>query len=547
MSFGKTLLFHFWGESRFASEVRERFLRDELVDTIEVTSLRREISSFIRNRRRQWGTVHKSLFAVSDTSMVQPLVLIALLLLVTPAAERMIIDTEGNIRRISWMRLFGKDIPHLFLELLTSIVAWPVALIMGCAARMLLHRRPMPPSGDMCFYLRMNYKKGIKAGGSVTHTAGVIKGFRRCGISCVFVAVEDNPMIEPEEAVRRLVNPFRWFANLRIPALILFNLRVFMHMIHLEREFGRPAFLYQRYSIYAIAGVLYARLRRIPLVLEYNGSEVWIAEKWGEGRSGSSVALWYENIVIQGADYIVVVSRSLRDELLNRGAKKERVLVNPNGVDPEPFIKVQREEVENLRKKLGLQNRYVVGFVGTFGPWHGAEVLAKAVKPLSKRIPDVSFLFIGDGVRRRFAEEIASHEGVVHLTIFTGMIPPEDVPVYLLACDVLVSPHVPNPDGSEFFGSPTKLFEYMMAGRPIVASALGQISEILREGETALLVEPGNVQALCDGIEKLIKNDEMRMRLGRSAREEALAHYTWQAHVRRIIEFMGLSSRSFSG
>jgi Glycosyl transferases group 1 len=134
-------------------------------------------------------------------------------------------------------------------------------------------------------------------------------------------------------------------------------------------------------------------------------------------------------------------------------------------------------------------------------------------------------------VRRILADSDA-----LDATVFTGLVPQEEGPAYLAACDVLSSPHVPNPDGTPFFGSPTKLFEYMAMGRGIVASDLDQIGEVLDHGRTAWLVPPGEVDALADGLRRLIDDPELRGALGSAARREAVTRHTWREHTRRTIE-----------
>jgi glycosyltransferase involved in cell wall biosynthesis len=119
--------------------------------------------------------------------------------------------------------------------------------------------------------------------------------------------------------------------------------------------------------------------------------------------------------------------------------------------------------------------------------------------------------------------------------ILTGTIPHERVPRLLDACDILVSPHIPLADGSDFFGSPTKVFEYMAMGKGIVASRLGQIGEVLWHDETALLVEPGNVPELGRAIVALVESRELRMRLGTRSREVALQNHTWTRNAERVL------------
>jgi glycosyltransferase involved in cell wall biosynthesis len=188
-----------------------------------------------------------------------------------------------------------------------------------------------------------------------------------------------------------------------------------------------------------------------------------------------------------------------------------------------------------------LEDKTVVGFVGTFRQWHGADVLAEAFGRLIERAPDlrenVRLLMVG-GNAITMPEVVGSLErhGVLDLAVLTGLVPQSEAPAHLAACDVLASPHVPNADGSPFFGSPMKLFEYMAMGKGIVASDLGQIGEVLENGRTALLVPPADVDALAAGLERLIREPELRARLGAAARQEAVDHHTWSQHTRRIVD-----------
>ena len=117
-----------------------------------------------------------------------------------------------------------------------------------------------------------------------------------------------------------------------------------------------------------------------------------------------------------------------------------------------------------------------------------------------------------------------------------GQVPPAAVPAYVDACDVLVAPHVPLPDGVEFFGSPTKLFEYMAAGKAIVASRLGQIGDVLEHGLTAWMVEPGSVGDLAEALLAVAGDPELRGELGGNARRQASEHHSWQLNARSVID-----------
>jgi glycosyltransferase involved in cell wall biosynthesis len=324
---------------------------------------------------------------------------------------------------------------------------------------------------------------------------------------------------------------------------ILREVPYFAHALRFARASGRilreqPAdLLYQRFDPASCAGVILSRRLGVPLVLEFNGSEVWIADHWDRPYRHRDLFRDTETVNLEHADLIVVVSEVLRDGLIQRGVAEDRVVVRPNGVDPERY----RPDLDGgaVRRRLGLEGSVVVGFVGTFGMWHGAKVLARAARSVLAQRPEARFLFVGEGKERGEAEAILADERP--RVRFTGLVPQEEGPEHLAAMDVLAAPHVGNPDGTRFFGSPTKLFEYMAMGRGIVASRLEQIEQVLEDGRSALLVPPGDEAALSRALLKLVDDAALRARLGAAARARACERHTWEVHVRGIVS--ALSTR----
>jgi glycosyltransferase involved in cell wall biosynthesis len=294
--------------------------------------------------------------------------------------------------------------------------------------------------------------------------------------------------------------------------------------------------LYQRYGAHGYAGASLALARGVPLVVEFNGSAAWLGRHWGEPLRFEALADRIERVVLASAELVVVVADALRDRLVAGGIPRERILVNPNGVDPDRYSPAV--DGSRVRARHGLGGAPVVGFIGTFGPWHGAEVLADAWGRMWARRPDLRgarLLMIGGGARLEATRTALERGGAAASAVLTGLVPQEEGAEHLAACDVLVAPHVPNPDGSEFFGSPTKLFEYLAMGRAVVASDLGQIGRVVRHGENGWLVPPGDADALAAGIARLLDDAELRARLGAAARRDAEERWSWRAHVGRTL------------
>jgi glycosyltransferase involved in cell wall biosynthesis len=253
----------------------------------------------------------------------------------------------------------------------------------------------------------------------------------------------------------------------------------------------------------------------------------------------------------------MTISKVLRDELIERGVESERIVYYPNCIDPLIFDpnRFNKEACNKLRQQYNIpEDAIVLTFIGTFGVWHGVDILAQAIRKLIEEDESwltqrkVHFLLVGDGARMPLVKEILQpYLEKTYLTL-TGLITQEKAPAYLAASDILLSPHVPNTDGTKFFGSPTKLFEYMAMGKAIIASDLEQIGEILENSiragnlssvtafpqeasDLAVLCKPGNVEELIESIRFLVENPVWRSRLGKNVQQEALEKYTWKHHV----------------
>jgi glycosyltransferase involved in cell wall biosynthesis len=415
---------------------------------------------------------------------------------------------------------------------------------------------PLRSSGST-LYLNANLWFGVKAGGSVGHVAGVANELHERGLDVVFASAGGRGLVRPEVPMVALDPP----AVFGLP----YELNYYRFGRAAERQLRALPhrdwrFIYQRMSVGNFSGVQLSRRWGVPLVLEYNGSEVWIARNWGKPLRYERIASAAEEACLRHAHLVVTVSDVLRDELIERGVEPRRIVSYPNCIDPSTFDPAAlTARASQLRRRHGIAaDEVVVMFLGTFGQWHGAEVLARAIRRLADDRPQwlaqrrVRFVLVGDGLKMPEVRRTLDPAACGRFVLLPGLVPQSEAPAWLRLADVVVSPHVANADGSRFFGSPTKLFEYMAMGRPIVASDLDQIGEVLRnslrtgrlpEGgpagqarELAVLCPPGDERALSDGLEFLIDRPDWRRALGANARAEALARYTWAHHVSAVMD-----------
>lgn len=285
-------------------------------------------------------------------------------------------------------------------------------------------------------------------------------------------------------------------------------------------EHGPFHLVYERYALWSFAAMEHARAAGVPGLLEVNAPLIdeQAAHRALADRAGAERATAR---AFAAASLLLAVSDEVARQLESHPAARGRVRVLPNGVDPDRFAPAAPPP-----------RPFTVGFVGTLKPWHGTETLVDAFALLHERDPSVRLLLVGDGPERPRIEERLGARGVAGSAELTGAVDPSGVPALLAAMDVAVAPY---PDLQPFYFSPLKLYEYMAAGRAVVASRVGQIADVIQDGESGLLVAPGDPRALAGALARLHADADLRARLGRAARERTLRHHTWDAVAERIL------------
>lgn len=393
-------------------------------------------------------------------------------------------------------------------------------------------------------FIRTDFFGPLRSGGSFSHISGFLDGLQELGHTVALTA--SSPCFEPGRYSFYHIPYSRRFVNFPEFPSISYNAILERTLPKIIEEF-QPDILYQRHSEYIYATSLIAEKYNLPLLLEANNSEWWWKKNWG--------FVFFEKLLrkseefqFRRADAILVVSEVLKNDLIRLfELPSEKVFVNPNGVDIQAFrANITRDEID-----AAIPNEYLVkwsgkrlcGFVGTFGEWHGVEVLAESILPTINQCKNAHFLLIGDGKLRKNVEDILRRDGVENYVTLTGSIPHSAVPNYLAACDVLLSPHTENTDGTIFFGSPTKLFEYMGMGKPIIASGVGQIGKVIRNFENGILIPQRNPKALADAIHTVFSKPDLAAALGRAARADAEASFSWKHNAQRALDTLATIHR----
>jgi glycosyltransferase involved in cell wall biosynthesis len=228
-----------------------------------------------------------------------------------------------------------------------------------------------------------------------------------------------------------------------------------------------------------------------------------------------------------------VVSSELRQHVQDLGVKESHIHVVPNGVDASLFHPGPRDEPLRARWNLNGAGP-VLGFVGGLRPWHGVEALPDLLERLARTNTGVRLVVAGDGPLRGDLEKALRERELSSRVIFTGSVAHEEVPAIIRQFDLALAPY-PRPDHAFYF-SPLKLFEYMACGVPVVAAALGQITELLQDRETGMLYPPGDMEALVDRCCELVSNRTLHAKVGKAGAELVLSGFTWDHNATRVTE-----------
>jgi len=349
------------------------------------------------------------------------------------------------------------------------------------------------------------FKERQTIGGSLSHARGIINSL-------------DNRMRVLVVSGEEIGKPTRKYKlpYLRKPRVVAFLWNVFLSFLVIPiAMIHRPKIIYRRYSWNGFAGAIAAFLTGAKYYLEWNGSDIWMNRYWARNRKWELPIRLAETFILRMADKVISVSEESAEGI-------DRCIVAPNGVDVGLF---NPRVYPVPRYRIGVErDAFLVGWIGTFARCHGLDILMEAIG----RDRDVKWFLAGHGelldeVLSRGRGRIVHYRQIDHI----------DMPRYLRTCNALVNIPKDNEDGTPFFGSPTKLFEYLASGVPVITTNVGQQGRILTHGENCLMIEPSWVDLL-GAIYDLKSDPDLGARLGRNAFELVRNNYTWDHSVGKI-------------
>jgi len=363
------------------------------------------------------------------------------------------------------------------------------------------------------------------------HVAAIVNAFRALGHEVKVAAMVGEKTADCQSLIRIFERLRHW-----VPQALYETMEMGYSLAGYRLLMGnvngwKPQFLYERYTLFNLSGVMVARRLKIPLIMEVNSPLAYERAQYERlGLQRTAQAL--ERFVLTRADLVLAVSTPLKNYIIKRGVPSERVLVLPNGTDPTLFHPDTKTRQE-IRRQSGIPlGTMLIGFVGILRPWHGIELLFDAIARIKNISHNLCLLIVGDGPSQSDLERLAREKGLGNNVIFVGRVAHQKVPGYLSTLDIAVSPR------ATFYASPMKVLEYMATGIPVVAPRMQNLQDVITDGFNGALFEAENSVNLAAVLSSLIQNESYRRKLGENARATILRGRTWTHNAEQILQLV---------
>jgi glycosyltransferase involved in cell wall biosynthesis len=308
------------------------------------------------------------------------------------------------------------------------------------------------------------------------------------------------------------------------------NRRYYKEELQILRS-EKPDLLMLRNELYNFSALAAARRLGIPVVLEVDCPTAF-EHRYLSGKDKVKLGTLPERIEQwnwRHSKAIIAISNILKDFLVQNGVEEQKITVIPNGADPQRFRPGCADA--SWINRYPLQNRVVIGWVGSLVGWSGLENLLCVSRQVLQQRPETVFLFVGGGKNKEIIEKTFDPADLNKRVFLTGTVGWDDVPAYVDLMDITIAPY---PKLDFWYPSSMKIFEYLSAQKVVIASAVGQIAEIIQDGENGLLFDPDDQQQFLAKILSAVDDPVRRAKLAEQARRTVLEKYTWARHARTM-------------
>jgi len=353
-----------------------------------------------------------------------------------------------------------------------------------------------------------------------TRAPEVVANLGKLGNEVIALSPPERQFVEMGVRIRpiRLTNlPF-------VGSVFLIGFALILAILAFVRQ--RPEVLYTLGGSMG-TGLLVAKLFRCPLISEVNGwrrAELRLIKKKSLAMFISRISCWLDEQEIKRSNHVIAVAGGIKEAIVkDLRVPPSKISVIPNGANAQMFRPMTGAK-ESLQ--LDLSCLYV-GFVGIMAPWQGLQDLIRSAPLILREVPNTKFLMVGDGVRTSEVMRWVKQSNLTNEFVFVGEVAYAEVPRYISAMDLCISFRKGTP------ASPLKIYEYALCGKPVVATDCSDNS-FVKEYGAGILVDPEKEWEVAKSIVSLLKDRELRERMGNNGRKYVLETRSWEAVAREI-------------
>ena len=379
----------------------------------------------------------------------------------------------------------------------------------------------------------------VTENGYATHQRETIIALEKLGVEVIPVVMGGTTLAEVPYKDGKAIEHKGLKAKLKgiIPRFIWVSIKDFL-LMQFDKKAGKkleeavlkhkPNIIYERSEYLQDSGVKPAKTHGVQYFVEVNApfvDEMKSLEGW-------SFWLWLghrkERNKYTAADKVFVNSTALKDFLIKRyNIYPDKILVSPNRINKEEFIegsKMQPTVIPDFKDN----SLPLIGFVGSILPHHFVDILVDAFEIIIKKNYKANLMIIGGGSLVENLQLQVNNLGISNCVYFTGKVPHKNIPALINLMDICVMP------GSDWYGSPIKIFEYGILAKAVIAPNNGPVKDVMVDEQDGLLVEKDPMK-IADAIARLIENKELRTMLGENFRNKIVAEYTWDKAAEMIL------------
>jgi glycosyltransferase involved in cell wall biosynthesis len=282
----------------------------------------------------------------------------------------------------------------------------------------------------------------------------------------------------------------------------------------------------------ALAGYVISRLKRRPFAFEVR--DLWPQSIVELGMLQNSTIIniltHLELLLYYKADLIVGVAESTKYNLISRGIPEKKICIIPNGIDINRFV--ESSDDNYIRERYSLKDKFVVSYIGTHGLSHSLNTVLEAAN-LIRNQTNIIFLFVGEGAEKEKLKSKASELKLQNI-LFIDQQPISEIPSFYRSSDICLVTLLKLKIFEKVL--PSKIFEIMACGKPIIGALLGEAKALLMKSKAAIIVEPECPKALAEAISILISDKDMRTKMGNNGKNFVINNFQRKDQAHKYLE-----------